>query len=417
MPVSNNPFRPTQPVYPGMFAGRLKEIDRIEKILIETRDGNPTDVLIIGERGIGKTSLLLMAKSIAKHGSMDGKVKLDFLTCFVPLDRHCGVADLARKISTNLERALSESQPAIQFLKNLWQFVHRIEISGSKIAQVGISGDAELFDNFSFSIIDTVKNLTDRDSATKILGLASPKDGLVIFLDEADNAPAELDLGTLIKQLSEKLVAEQCNNVLVVVAGLPQVRDVLKASHGSALRLFEEIELEPLSHQDIKYVIDRGLNIANKTNENQVKITDQALSEIVTFSEGYPHFVQQFGYCAYEVDDDDIIDSTDVNAAALKALDLIGDKYYKDMYYKRIKEDSYRQVLNIMAEKFNSWITKDEIRQSFRGKKTTLDNAINALIDRNIILRKTDAKGKYRLQWAGFALWIKLLADKQRKLL
>jgi Cdc6-like AAA superfamily ATPase len=65
MPSKNNPFKPTQPVYSGMFAGRVDEIRRIETVLFETKDCNPTNLLIVGERGIGKTSLLLFSRYLA----------------------------------------------------------------------------------------------------------------------------------------------------------------------------------------------------------------------------------------------------------------------------------------------------------------------------------------------------------------
>ena len=88
------------------------------------------------------------------------------------------------------------------------------------------------------------------------------------------------------------------------------------------------------------------------------------------------------------------------------ALDLIGDRYYKDMYFGKIKKDSYRQILNIMANKSNKWISRKEIEKYFKGEKTTLKNGIKALRDRNIILSKPGSRGLYRLQWIGFAVWI-----------
>lgn len=260
--------------------------------------------------------------------------------------------------------------------------------------------------------------MTSEESAISKLGLMRPKDGLVIFIDEADNAPGELDLGSLVKQLSEKLVAEGCNNVLIVIAGLPGIRRVLRESHGSALRLFEELELSPLSHDDVKRVIRQGLQEANEKNSEPVQIQHDALDLIVAFSEGYPHFVQQFGYSSYAIDSDNLIDTTDVETAAFSrggAFDLIGDRYYKDMYFNKIKRDSYRQVLKIMSGKWNEWISKAEIRAHFKGKDTILNNALKALADRNVILRKLGTRGEYRLQWKGFALWIKVFAERLEK--
>lgn len=53
-----NPFRPNSPVAPGMFVGRLPQVEALEEALLQTRTGRPKNFMITGERGIGKTSLL-----------------------------------------------------------------------------------------------------------------------------------------------------------------------------------------------------------------------------------------------------------------------------------------------------------------------------------------------------------------------
>jgi DNA-binding IscR family transcriptional regulator len=61
-----------------------------------------------------------------------------------------------------------------------------------------------------------------------------------------------------------------------------------------------------------------------------------------------------------------------------------------------------------MSLKSDDWISKTEIRKQFRGKDTTLDNAIHALRTRGIIQSKEGTRGVYRLQNKAFALWITL---------
>jgi len=413
MPSKNNPFKPTQPVFSGMFAGRINEIKRIETILCETKENNPTNLLVVGERGIGKTSLLLLARFLAQGAIPCDGEKLDFLTIFISLDRRTFVGELARKMNAAMERGLRESQGAIQFLREAWSFIQRLEVSGIKLGPKSpATNEAEVFEKFTYSIVDTVKAITSEESASSKLGLVHPKDGLVIFIDEADNAPEELDLGTLVKQLSEKLVTEDCNKVLFILAGCPEIRNVLIKSHASAPRLFEELELTTLSGEDVKWVIKQGLEEANKNNSVPVEITDEALDRIIAYSEGYPHFVQQFGYSSYAFDNDNLVDLKDVDTAAFTAFRHIGDRYYKDMYFNKIKENSYRQVLKIMSEKWNEWVLKKEIRAHFKGTGTGLNNALKALADRNVILRKPGTRGEYRLQWLGFAFWIKVFAEK-----
>jgi Cdc6-like AAA superfamily ATPase len=106
MPAVNNPFKPTLPVYKGMFAGRTTEIKRIETVLSETKNQNPTNLLIVGERGIGKTSLIFFAKHLAEG-------KSNFMSILLSLDRRTTVGVLARKISTSIERQLRQSEQAI----------------------------------------------------------------------------------------------------------------------------------------------------------------------------------------------------------------------------------------------------------------------------------------------------------------
>ena len=414
MPKENNPFKPTSPVYKGVFSGRYNEIQRIETVMIETKKGNPTNLLIIGERGIGKTSLLLLSKFYASGDIKINSESLNFLPVFVSLDKRTTIPELARKIKISIERYLRSSKNAIQYIKDVWSFIQKIEICSSKIGSTKLEvSESELFDNFTFSIIDTVKAITNEENAINRLKLIKPMDGIIIFIDEADNSSRELDLGTFLKHLSEQLVAENCNYVLIIMAGLPDIRNILLESHPSSLRLFEELELFPLSEDDVKDVILKGIEDANKRNTKPVTITDEALSWIFAFSEGYPHFVQQFGYSSYSYDKDYVIDENDVKKAAFingGAYDLIGDRYYKDMYLNKIKKDSYRQVLKIMSENWNQWVSKQYIRERFKGKESTLNNAIRALSERNVILKKPGTKGEYRLQWVGFAFWIKHFA-------
>jgi hypothetical protein len=94
-------------------------------------------------------------------------------------------------------------------------------------------------------------------------------------------------------------------------------------------------------------------------------------------------------------------------------LDAIGSRYYASPYHEQIKSDEYRQVLSIMAEKMNDWVSKKEIRDKFTGTDQILNNALQALTSRKIILRNASKRGEYRLQQRGFALWIKLFGERK----
>ena len=58
--IKYNPFKPGSIIHPGMFSGRVDELRALESALFQTKNGNPTHFLIHGERGIGKSSLLMV---------------------------------------------------------------------------------------------------------------------------------------------------------------------------------------------------------------------------------------------------------------------------------------------------------------------------------------------------------------------
>jgi len=418
MPRKYNPFRPNQPVYKGMFAGRYDEIDKIDKFLFQTREGNPSHILIHGERGIGKTSLLLLGNHFAKGEIAWGSDHHNFLPIYITIRPTTTLMDLATGISNQITRVLSNEEKALAFLKGSWSFLTRVQSSIiSIVPKPNVpSSQEELIDKTIYSIVDTVKALTE-DTAVSDLGLRTKKDGIVILIDEVDQASKSLDLGIFIKNLTEILVQEDANKVLLMLAGLTKARDILRESHESSLRLFEEFKLVPLSKEEVAHVINNGLKEA-KERSIIVTISEGAIETIRQFSEGYPHFVQQIAYSAYDHDSDNNIDVKDVDYSMYcenGALDLIGDRYYKHLYYDKIKQDSYRQILDIMAQRFNDWVTKKEIEQQFSGKKTVLTNGIQALRERSIILSKKGSRGLYRLQWRGFAVWINRLNYRKQQ--
>jgi hypothetical protein len=405
-----NPFKPTSPVNPGMFAGRGTELERLESHLLQTQAGHASNFMITGERGIGKSSLLNYLKWVAKgEVPIDGR-KMNFLVIDSDVDPSTTQLGLARKIELALNRELGKSEPARKFLRDAWTFLQRVEVAGTKMTAAAAHENGELLlEEFSYNLGEIAQRITSTPRDTDALNAAY--DGILILLDEADNSSKDLQLGSFAKLLTERLQRRGCDCVMIGLAGLPELRSVLAASHPSSLRLFEEVPLDRLSDDDVGVCVDLCLKRANRENARITTVDSEAVDLLANLSEGYPHFIQQFGFSAFEADKDYTITTEDVTDGAFGkrgALEQIGDRYYRDDYYGKIQQDSYRQVLRIMADKLDGWISKEEIRRKFRGTASTLDNAIKALRERHIILSKEGERGVYRLQQKGFALWIKL---------
>lgn len=409
-----NPFNPNSPTGIGVFAGRIKEIEAIEQIMLQTKGNKGHGFLLLGQRGIGKTSLLNLVKYQAEGRIKIKNETLNFLVVEIDITRDTNLYTIIKKIELALKRKLAKSEPTRKLFSDIWNFLGRVEIAGVRVDTSREYDKELLFEEFSYSLADTLKRISSKNGER----FESIHDGILLIIDESDNASKDLDLGTFLKLLFERLQKEGTEQLMIGVAGLPKTKEILIESHPSSIRIFEELNLDRLTDNDIKYVIKRVLDHSQELNGHRTEIDAQAENNLVRLSEGFPHFIHQYGYCAFDLSDGKIITDENVQDGAFGnngAIEKIGDKYYRDDFYNKIKVDSYRQVLVIMAEKLDLWVTKKHIKSKFKGQSSTLDNAINALRTRGIILSKEGTKGTYRLQDKGFAWWIAMNQKKDEK--
>ena len=403
-----NPFEPFGPVNPGSFVGRLDELRRLKSALLQTSAGKPVNFMITGERGIGKTSLLNYLKYAAEGLIQVENIKLSFVVVDTDVDQNTTQLGLIAKIELGLEKALGRHEAGRDFIKKAWGFLQRVEAGGLKLSEARKASDELLLDQFAYSLAETANRICSDAEASTLWTTKS--DGILILIDEADNGSRGLQLGSFFKLLAERLQRRSCNRVMFGLAGLPELRKVMHDSHPSSLRIFDELVLERLSTSEVNMVIDLCLEEANQSDSAPITIADDGRSFLVAYSEGYPHFIQQFGYSAFASDKDNVIDQQDVREGAFGprgAFEQIGDRYYRNDFYKKIQKESYRKVLRIMAEDLDGWVTKKQIRAKFKGSNSVLDSAIKALRDRKIIRPKEGELGVYRLQHKAFAAWIR----------
>ena len=112
-----NPFKPNNPVFTGMFAGRGKEIKRIDDLLFQAKMQNPTHILFHGERGIGKTSLLLVANHFSKGTLKWEEEKYNFLTIQLSISPQTTLLDFVKRINLSIKRECQKQNLQLRSLK------------------------------------------------------------------------------------------------------------------------------------------------------------------------------------------------------------------------------------------------------------------------------------------------------------
>lgn len=391
-----NPFRPNHIVPPGIFSGRNEEVKIIRQALIQTKHGNPQHFLLQGERGIGKSSLLLLLNWLAK-GELSQE--FNFLTLHLELESNTTYVDLIKKLASALKTEISRREKLKTLAKSSWDFLSSWEILGVKYHKSTEEVDPhQLLPDLAGLFVEVIKKADGEI------------DGIVILIDEADKPGEAAQLGAFCKLFTERLTVAATEKVLLGLAGLPLLISKLKDTHESAPRVFQTLTLETLTDEESVEVIDLGLKEAHEKNGFETKITEEARKLIANLSEGYPHFLQQFAYSAFDYDSDNTIDELDVINSSFGehgALTQLGKKFFSELYFEQINSDEYRRVLNTMADSSDGWVSRADITKASGISTHTIANALRALKAKNIIQVHEGKKGFYRLPTKSFAAWIK----------
>lgn len=403
-----NPFRPNGVITPGMFVGRIDEIDLIERCLFQTKNGNPQHFLIQGERGIGKSSLLFYIESVAS-GTIPAlnNNSYRFLTISIDLGSCQTQTDIIRKLGRGIRSEVSKRDALRKSAAAFWDWITNWEVLGVKYNKDTIDLDVEeVCEDLVFRLAELCSSAT------------ADMDGVLILIDEADRPSSGAGLGELLKMITERLARQQCQKVVFGLAGLPSVMWRLRESHESSPRLFHTMLLEPLQISERKSVLRLGIEDANRKNSIKTTMDNHASDFLAELSEGYPHFVQQFAYSAFEHDSDDLIDEEDVGTSAFKeggALSQLGDKFFNEMYHARISSEDYRRVLDAMAEHGDKWVSRKDIIGQSGVSDTNVTNALQALKAKQIIIQDDTRRGFYRLPTNSFAAWINAIRAARAK--
>ena len=406
-----NPFRPGAIVTPGMFFGRINEVNAIEACLFQTMHGNPRHFLIEGERGIGKSSLMLFVKLLASGQiKLSNKLVPNFVVVDVELNGSSTDLEILAKIGKKLRLELTKAGSLKLIAKGVIEFLTNWKALGVEYKKTG-------------NILDPIEAVEELAQAVAdLIGCAGTLlDGIVILIDEADKPePDKSRLGEMLKLFTERLTRLGCERVCIGLAGLPILVSKLRLSHESSPRMFESLLLDILSVEDRIKVINAGIKDANEKNVEKVSIDTQTATYIAILSEGYPHFLQEFAYAAFHQDEDYIITRHDVREAIFKkngAIHQLGKRYFEALYYEKISSTDYRKVLQGMADRFDAWISRQDITELSKIKASQVNNALSVLKSRGIILANEEKRGEYRLPSKSFAVWLKILGEKADEVL
>lgn len=326
-----NPYTPGAGTRPPELAGRNELREQIRVALERIRIGRPTkSVLMVGLRGVGKTVLLDRMRDDAEAAGVQT------LRIEAPEGRSLPsiLAPELRRALLRLSRDAQARDLARRALRGLAGFARALKFKFQDI-EVGLDFEPEpgLADNGDLEL--------DLQALLEVAGEAARKaeTALALFIDELQYVPEE-QLAALITALHR--TAQRQLPVILVGAGLPQLRGRMGRAKSYAERLFDFPEIGPLSDEDARFAL-----VKPALNEG-VEITDDALQSIVLQTKCYPYFLQEWGKHAWDAADDSPITSKDVELGSQTAIAALDESFFR-VRFDRLTP-SEKRYLRAMSE-------------------------------------------------------------------
>lgn len=220
--------------------------------------------------------------------------------------------------------------------------------------------------------------------------------GIFLLLDEINGLAEEVEFANFLKGLSDTL--DPHSSLLFMICGTEEKRQAIIKNHESTNRIFNLYNLLPIEKEAFAEYFTRefeSCEIEIKTGQS-----DYLTGLMALCCEGQPRFAQIIGDNVFSVDEDFIIDESDLKKGLVKSIDDIGEKFIKPLY-EEIKSQNYKVLIKKITEITNkegtNSFTREEICKGLDKKeKQNFDRFIGRMKDLGFI--KSKKQGEYKFK-------------------
>ena len=362
---SRSPFYPGQPVPTELFTGRQKEIERIERALVQTKQGKMQVLFISGEYGIGKSSLANYSKFIAERN-------FNLLGIHVFLGNSNTIESVAQKTVETILREQIYNEKVLDKIKNfLSKYIGKQELFGFSINFEALKND--LYD-ISRGFLPFLKNLYNRVKEDNISGI------LLIF-DEINGIAKNPEFAHFIKTLvDENATSSNILPLTLILCGTEERRKELVERHQPIERIFDIIDIKNMNENEMKEFFIKAFNSV------EIKVDEKALKLICDYSSGLPKIMHIIGDNIYWIDQDKFVDFKDAIEGILSAAEEIGRRFVDVQVLKAIHSEDYKSILSKIVQKQKKSFSKKEIEENLSSReKEKLHNFLQRMKKLNAI--------------------------------
>ena len=329
MELWNNPYAPGAGTPPPELAGRDTLLDNARSAVKRSQSGRVArSFIFVGLRGVGKTVLLNEIQAIADvENAFTDYIEVGNNDSFSKL-----IIPTLRSILLKLDRANGVNGCVKKGLRVLKSFIGSVQVSVHGVeVSLDIDGEPGIADSGILS-----KDLADTFVA---VGEAARecKTSIVILVDEIHNLPL-YEFEALIMAIHR--TNQKSLPILVIGAGLPSLVRLSGNAKTYAERLFEYPEIGPLDSTEARRALVKPAILGN------VEFEENAISEVVSQTQGYPYFLQEWGYQAWNTAESSPITLSDIKKSNALVLSRLDQNFFRSRY-ERIS-DTQKQYLKAM---------------------------------------------------------------------
>lgn len=366
MDAVRNPFAPGAGTPPPELAGRDELRATLRVALERARLGRPAkSAMLVGLRGVGKTVLLDRVREDAEA------IGIHTVRIEAPEGRSLPalLAPQLRQALLRLSQVEQAKDLAVRGLRALAGFARKLKVTYGDI-EVGYDYEPEpgLADNGDLE--------HDLQALFEQVGLTAKAAGtaLAIFIDELQYV-VEPQLAVLITAMHR--TEQRRLPVILVGAGLPQLRGQMGNAKSYAERLFDFPAIGPLPDEAARAAIEKPLK------SEHVAIMPDAMNLILEATHGYAYFLQEWGSHTWLAASESPITADAVRKASVTAVAALDESFFRVRFDRLTPKE--RKYLRAMAELGPGPHRSGDIADCFKAAVTSLAPTRSSLIGKGMV--------------------------------
>lgn len=361
-----NPFSPGAGSPPPELVGRDPILEQARVLLGRIKTKRPEkSMLLTGLRGVGKTVLLNEIERMARaEGYRTLSIEAHEDKPLGPL-----IASNLRTLLYDLNRVAGAGDKVKRGLAVLRSFIGALEISVGDVS-LGLDIDPEKGAADSGDLESDLPNLF----VAVAEAAEERKSAVAVFIDEIQFF-SHKELGALIMAMHK--VQQRQLPLVLLGAGLPILPGLAGESKSYAERLFSFPDVGALSEEDTAKALREPAQAAGVTFE------PSALKEVFRVTKGYPYFLQEWGYQAWNLATASPITLKVVKSATGTVIPRL-DKNFFRVRFDRLTP-SEKHFLRAMAELGPAAHRTGDIADTLGVKVTSLGPVRAKLIKKGMI--------------------------------